>query len=207
MHSSRKPPRPFSIILFDLGNVLIKVDYPAFLRTLKFDHSMNEKDLYTLLEDDSRAYEMGRATSEEYFKAVNEKLGTTYTFPQLRKAWNAILPEPVSGMSELIERLISKYRLMVLSNTNAMHCEHMLKLLPVLRRFERLFLSYKLGALKPDPLVYDSVLSQVDVPARKVLFIDDLEANIHGARESGMAGIVFQGVEPLREELTRLGVI
>ncbi len=207
MQNSGKGRHSFSIILFDLGNVLVKVDYAAFLRTLRFDHKVSERELYALLEEDSRAYEMGKVDPWEYLRIVNEKLGTAYTFDQFRKAWNAILPAPIPGMTELVGSLAPMYRLMVLSNTNALHCSHMLERLPVLNLFERLYLSYEIGALKPDPVVYKYVLFQVDVPARELLFIDDLEPNIRAAREAGMAGVIFQGVESLKDELTRLQVI
>jgi FMN phosphatase YigB (HAD superfamily) len=50
-------------------------------------------------------------------------------------------------------------------------------------------------------------LDHVDVPARRILFIDDLEKNIQAAREVGMHGIVFRGIESAQAELQRLNVI
>ena len=206
MNDSEKTSHAFSILLFDLGNVLVNVDYPAFLRTLRYDHTMNERELYTLLEEDSRSYELGKASPEEYLRIVNAKLGTSYTFEEFREAWNAILPEPTLGMTELIESLVPNNRLMILSNTNALHCEHMLQLSPVLRYFERYFLSFEIGAVKPDPAIYAYVLKNVDVPPDRILFIDDLEQNIKGAVNAGMRGIVFEGVEPLRFQLKDLKI-
>lgn len=207
MKSSDKGQRSFSIILLDLGNVLVRVDYPAFFRTLGFDHEMSERELYELLEEDSRALETGKVTTEEYLVVINTKLQTSYTFNQFRRAWNAILPEVIPAMSELVERLASKYRLMVLSNTNELHFPHMIEMLPVSRHFERCFLSFEIGALKPDPAIYRSVLSHIDVPADQMLFIDDVKENIHAARNAGMSGIVFRGVGALLEELEIMKVI
>ncbi len=205
-NSSRTQQR-FSIILFDLGNVLVKVDYAAFLRTLGFDHEMTEGELYHLLEDESRAFEMGKATAEEFLQVINAKLGKSYTFDQFRKAWVSILPSPVLGVPELVERLAPSYRLMLLSNTNELHFHHLDEMLPVLKRFERYFLSYEIGVLKPDPAVYQVVLTNVDVPPQQILFIDDLKQNIRTAEAAGMSGIVFQDIGHLQKELNRLGVI
>lgn len=207
MEESRDGEHTFSVILFDLGNVLVRVDYAAFLRTLGFDHKMSEKELYRLLEVDSRAYETGKVSPQEYHAALNRKLGTTYTFEQFTKAWISILPEAVPEMPELAERLAPEYRLMILSNTNELHFRHMMELLPVLHRFERFFLSFKIGYLKPDPAIYNYVLSQVDVPANRLLFIDDLEANIEAAKNAGMSGIVFRGADSLQQDLQRLNVL
>src|SRR3989304_7627335 len=148
METLKTKERPFSIILFDLGNVLVKVDYPAFLRTLGFDHQMTGAELYHLLEDESRAFEMGKATAEEFLDVINTKLGSSYTFDEFRKAWISILPSVLPGSTELVERLSREYRLMLLSNTNALHLHHTVEMLPSLRWFERLFVSYEIGALK-----------------------------------------------------------
>lgn len=199
--------RPFSIILFDLGNVLVRLDHAAFLRTLGFDHQMTEAELYHLLEDDARAFEMGKASAKEFFAGVNTKLGKSYTFDQLRKAWVSVIASAVPGCSELLERLAGTYRLMMLSNTNELHFQHTVEMLPVLQRFERFFLSYEIGALKPDRRVYEYVLKHVDVPAGRILFIDDLEQNVQAAEGVGMGGIVFSGIEPLIAELRELKII
>jgi len=196
----------FSIIMFDFGGVLVRLDYQAFLRTLGFDHTMSGEELYNLLEVDSRAYETGKVGPEEYLAALNRKLSTSYTFEKFVSAWNSILAEAIPGMPELVQRLAREYRLMILSNTNELHFRHMMELLPVLRHFERFFLSFKIGHLKPDPAVYNHVLSEVGVPADRFLFIDDLEPNIDAARNAGMSGIVFRGVDSLRNDLERLKV-
>jgi len=207
MDSRQKMERPFSIILFDLGNVLVRLDYAAFLRTLGFDHQMTEAELYHLLEDESRAFEMGKASATEFLDVVNKKLRRSYTFDQFREAWVSILPSAVPGSRELLERLAGRYRLMMLSNTNELHFQHTFNMLPVLQRFERFFLSYEIGTLKPDPSIYQYVLEHVDVPAQRILFIDDLEKNIQAAKSVGMSGIVFRGIGPLLSELEHLKII
>jgi HAD superfamily hydrolase (TIGR01509 family) len=201
------PEKPFSIILFDLGNVLMKVEYAAFLHTLGLDHAMSDAELYHLLEDESQAFEMGKASAEDFLGVVNAKLGKSYTFDQFRKAWLSILPSVIPGSPDLINRLAREYRLMLLSNTNELHLRRSVEMLPALKRFERLFVSYEIGLIKPNRGIYQYVLDHVDVPARRILFIDDLEKNIQAAREVGMQGIVFRGIESTRAELQRLDVI
>jgi HAD superfamily hydrolase (TIGR01509 family) len=201
------PEKPFSIILFDLGNVLMKVEYAAFLHTLGLDHAMSDAELYHLLEDESQAFEMGKASAEDFLGVVNAKLGKSYTFDQFREAWLSIVPNVIPGSPDLIDQLSREYRLMLLSNTNELHLRRSVKMLPALRRFERLFVSYEIGLIKPDGGIYQYVLDHVDVPAQRILFIDDLEKNIQAAREVGMHGIVFRGIESARAELQRLNVI
>jgi HAD superfamily hydrolase (TIGR01509 family) len=207
MNSQAKTEQPFSIILFDLGNVLVQIDYPAFIHTLGFDHQMTKSELFHLLEDEARDFEMGKSSAAEFLGVINARLGKSYTFRQFRKAWAAILPSAVPGSQELLERLSGKYRLMMLSNTNELHFQQTVEMLPILQRFERFFLSYKIGVLKPNRAIYEYVLTHVDAPAQRILFIDDLEQNVAGAESVGIKGIVFRGIEPLVSELERLGII
>ncbi|MGA9363806.1 MAG: HAD family phosphatase [Bacteroidota bacterium] len=207
MNSQAKTEQPFSIILFDLGNVLVQIDYAAFPRTLGFDHQMTKSELFHLVEDEARAFEMGKSSAIEFLGVINRELGKSYTFDQFRKAWTAILPSAVPGSQELLERLAGRYRLMMLSNTNELHFQHTVEMLPVLQRFERFFLSYEIGVLKPDRAIYEYVLKHVDVPAQRILFIDDLEQNVVGAESVGIKGIVFRGIEHLLPELERLRII
>jgi HAD superfamily hydrolase (TIGR01509 family) len=201
------PERPFSIILFDLGNVLMKVEYTAFLHTLGLDHAMSDAELYHLLEDESQAFEMGKASAEDFLGVVNAKLGKSYTFDQFRQAWLSILPDVIPGSPDLINQLSREYRLMLLSNTNELHLRRSVEMLPALKRFERLFVSYEIGLIKPNRGIYQYVLDHVNVPAQRILFIDDLEKNIQAALEVGMQGIVFRGIESTRAELQRLNII
>jgi len=207
MDSQQKLDQPFSIILFDLGNVLVRLDYAAFLRTLGFDHQMTKSELFHLVEDEARAFETGKSSAMEFLGVINARLGKSYTFDQFRRAWTAILPEPVPGSPQLLERLAGKYRLMMLSNTNELHFQHTVQMIPSLKRFEKFFLSYKIGALKPDRAIYEYVLKHVDVPAQRILFIDDLEQNIEAAESVGMSGIIFRGIELLLLELGQRRII
>lgn len=110
-------------------------------------------------------------------------------------------------MPELVEHLVPEYRLMLLSNTNQLHFRYVMELLPVLKKFERYFLSYEIGFLKPEPAIYNYVLSKLDIPANRLLFIDGREANIEAAKNAGISGIVFRGVDALQQDLRGLNIL
>lgn len=67
--------------------------------------------------------------------------------------------------------------------------------------FERIFVSARLGLVKPDPAIYAHVLDELEVPAADVTFVDDREANVQAAAELGIRAILFTGVADLREAL------
>lgn len=67
--------------------------------------------------------------------------------------------------------------------------------------FERIFVSARLGLVKPDPAIYAHVLDELGVPAADVTFVDDREANVQAAADLGIRAILFTGVADLRAAL------
>jgi putative hydrolase of the HAD superfamily len=62
------------------------------------------------------------------------------------------------------------------------------------------------GASKPDPLIYREALRACKVCAEEAVYIDDVAAYVQAAQRLGMAGVVFQAPEQLKQELRALGV-
>jgi HAD superfamily hydrolase (TIGR01509 family) len=60
---------------------------------------------------------------------------------------------------------------------------------------------------KPEPAIYRRALDILGSPPERVLFIDDREENIAGARNAGMRAIQFKGAAPLRQDLIECGII
>ena len=54
------------------------------------------------------------------------------------------------------------------------------------------FTSYKLGLLKPDPLIYQTVQQKLGVEFNQLIFIDDKEKNVISAQNLGIHGIVYK---------------
>ena len=108
---------------------------------------------------------------------------------------------------ELIPRLKPTYRLLLLSNTNAIHYWHFRKqFAAVLDCFDHLVLSHLVGMRKPHPKIYEHVVEQADCPAGQCLFIDDLPENIQAAQDAGLQGLVYQPGQDLKGQLKRMGI-
>jgi putative hydrolase of the HAD superfamily len=67
--------------------------------------------------------------------------------------------------------------------------------------FEHVFVSARLGMIKPDRAIFEHVLQELDAPAEDVTFVDDRAANIEAAAALGMRCVLFTSVEDLRAEL------
>ncbi|MEI8056429.1 MAG: HAD-IA family hydrolase [Actinomycetes bacterium] len=73
--------------------------------------------------------------------------------------------------------------------------------------FESIVDSLDIGVRKPDSAAYLATVDLLNVPAHRVLFIDDLTVNIDGAQAAGLQGFRFEttdaegSVAALREQL------
>lgn len=198
------------VILFDLGNVLVRIHPEAFLQTLGIDTAENRKLYSPKVIEIVKRYERGRDSTEQYLSRL-EGLFNHGEFhflrEQIEKAMLSVIGKPIEGMEELVQRVSARNKVGLLSNTNPLHYHHCLENLPVLRHVPVHFLSYQLLALKPEPAIYHSVVEAIELPAEEILFIDDIEVNITAARGIGMQGIRFTDLASLESELQILGVV
>ncbi len=78
---------------------------------------------------------------------------------------------------------------------------------PFLDWFDGIIVSGREGLVKPDPRIFELFLARFDLPAQKVLFIDDSERNVVAARAVGMQAIHFVDGVDLGAELHARGVL
>ena len=78
---------------------------------------------------------------------------------------------------------------------------------PLLRHFDHLVLSYKVGALKPSPTIYAEALSHARCAPEECFFTDDIAAYVEGARSAGIDAVQFESREQIERELQSRGVV
>jgi len=59
---------------------------------------------------------------------------------------------------------------------------------------------------KPDPAIYEIAVSRTGLAASDLVFVDDKQANVVGAIEAGLDGVLFTGAEDLRLRLRERGL-
>ncbi len=114
---------------------------------------------------------------------------------------------PYPGAEELVARVRRSVPVGCLSNTNASHCDDHFSRWPIFDAFDFKFLSYELGLLKPDREVFDRVAELVAVPAGRILFLDDNQLNVDGARDAGFTAARANGVAEAEHALVVAGVL
>lgn len=182
-------------VIFDLGGVLLNVDYhktaDAFkaLGAEKFDELYSQASANHLFE----SLETGLISEDAFYEAVYQYCEPETTRNQMELAWNAILLDFRKDSLAVLEGLRRKYNLYLLSNTNSIHLTSFNKTLleetgnaSLDNYFEKSYYSHLIQMRKPYVETYQWVLKDAKMIASETLFIDDSVNNIKGAIEAGI---------------------
>jgi putative hydrolase of the HAD superfamily len=111
------------------------------------------------------------------------------------------------GIAALLAAAARRMPLYAFSNTNPAHVAYFsVAYAELLSHFRTVFLSSTIGLRKPDAAAYDHVVEAIGVPASRILFFDDLAANIEGARARGLQAIHVTSTDDVARALTALGI-
>ncbi len=205
---SKQPEAPkIKTVIFDMGNVLLHYDATRACRAFvkSCGASFLKIWMHVLTSPVEKAYTRGEISSRQFYKHCQSIFKNPVSFDDFKKHWNEIFWEN-EGMEKILMRLKKRYPLFVISNTNDMHFEYIRAQFPILRHFERLFPSHKVGARKPDALIYQRVLKAIKYKPEQTVFVDDVPKFVRGARKVGMHAIRFRSNDQLVRDLKKLGV-
>jgi len=202
------PSPEIRAIIFDIGRVLIHVNVAQATSGLAHGLALSPQEIWSALEKDPlwKAWQEGRISPRDWHLHVSKRLGSTLNFEQFVEVWNrALEPEPIHK-DGFLEKLARRYRLAVLSNTDPLHVTHMETTYGFLRLFPARIYSCRVGASKPDPIIYKEALEACKVRAQEAVYVDDIPSYAQAAERLGMRGIVFQTPEQLQDNLGRFGI-
>lgn len=193
-------PDPIRHIMFDLGVVLLHLDYgPAIQRALplcdprRVEHSGSFLSLLgrTPIVD---AYERGEMSDRAFFEQFVQHTGFRGTFDDFAAIWRAIFREN-TPMVDLGRELARRYPVYLMTNASDLHVPWVFDHLPRLRFFTDYAASWEMKAGKPDPVYYQRALARFGVPAQGSLFIDDRPENVEAAARLGFTCVLYQDPE------------
>lgn len=194
-------------IIFDFGNVISAFDPWIFFRAVAPRASRHPEEIAALARasDLPALYERGGVTSRSFFERFCALSGARMEEEEFVRSFNGIFT-PIPGTSDLIRRLAGRYRLGLLSNTNAWHFDGHIRRVAVFPLFDAVTLSHEVGALKPEEPIYRDALGKMGLPPEACVYVDDIEEYVTAARGLGMKGIRFDGPDALARDLAALGV-
>ena len=182
-------------IIFDLGGVILNLDYSKTEDEFKKIGVLHFKELYsqkkqTVLFDD---FEKGKIKPEEFISSFKESENLKIKEIDFINAWNAMLLEIPIKKLQFIDGLKKDYKIFLLSNTNEIHIkkfEDDLKKNNMLEQFykcfDKIYYSSRMGKRKPDENCFNQVLEENGLVAENTFFIDDSIQHIEGAVKAGI---------------------
>lgn len=188
-------------IIFDLGGVLLNLDYGKTEKAFVELGLENFGEIYTQLNqtpvfDD---FETGKTDAATFISQLKKQAGIEIADEAIIQAWNAMLLDFPLRRLQILQQLRHYHDLILLSNTNEIH---ELAFNDILMRthgfpnlgvfFDRVYLSHRLGMRKPNAEIFRYILDENGFEARHTLFIDDSPQHIEGAKQLGIQTIHLQ---------------
>jgi HAD superfamily hydrolase (TIGR01509 family) len=202
-------PSSVDALLFDLGRVVLDVDFNRTLECWAGHAGCEPTQLIAQFAPDDafRRHERGEMSDAEFFASLRTSLGIDVSDAQFLEGWNAVFAGEMPDIAPLLARAAQRLPLYAFSNTNRAHEAHFsLHFAEVLGHFKKLFLSSTIGLRKPDAASYDHVVKEIGVPARRIVFFDDLMENIEGAKARGLIAVHVTSTRDVAEALAALGI-
>ena len=192
--------RKIENIIFDLGGVILDIDYnltrAAFekLGIVHFDEMYSQASADKLFQK----LETGSISEEIFFKELNKCVGIQLSPVEITTAWNLMLLQFRETSLGFLEDIKPRYNLYLFSNTNYIHMAAFEKIFhekfriqPFNEYFKHAFYSCDIGLRKPDMESYQWIIAHLKISPEKTLFIDDTVQNVEAAKRVGMQAILL----------------
>lgn len=201
--------RKYSVIVSDLGNVLIPFDYGiAVQRINEIEPGLGDKfnSYYKQNYSLHRSFEKGEISEDEFINTLLNALQNKIDKGTLCRFYSEIFTVN-DNVVKLLPLLKKNYRLVLLSNTNSIHMKYGWGDYKFLSHFEKLILSHEVKAVKPEEAIYRAVEKYTGISSAEHIFIDDIPEYIEAAKKCGWDGIVFSNYQQLFNDLRRREIL
>ena len=175
-------------IIFDFGDIFVNLNKQKEIDEFKKLGLDGPNEELIQLND---LFERGKITELEFIQGFQKYIPNA-DIHDIRKAWNSIIGEFPLYRLEFLQKLATKYRLFLLTNTDAMHIsrfEHMAGISffsDFYQCFEKVYYSYEMGMRKPQPEIFTTILNKHDLSPKRTLFVDDKKINTDMAESLGL---------------------
>ena len=170
-------------LIFDIGNVLVTFDYSRAADALSaLGADLSDR---VAMEQLAARYERGEFGRAEFLAELRVILRHTADDSAVARAWQEIF-EPNLPMWELVEKLHASHPLYLLSNTNCLHHDYLLREYAIFEKFADGVFSYRAKLAQPEREICEGALRQVGLAPPSTIYRDDLTPNVEAARGAGL---------------------
>lgn len=209
---------PIKNIIFDLGGVILDIDYSAPIREFAKLGMHNLESIYSISQPDPiySLYETGKISTEEFMNYLQSKSPAGTSPEAILHAWNSILVALPPHRIQILAQLRQYYRIYLLSNINELHVEGFENIYK--KHFpdgslkdvmDEVYYSCRIGKRKPEPESFLHIVHEHDLIMQETMFIDDSADNVKAALQIGLLAqqvLPSQGrtFEKITDELLKL---
>lgn len=199
-------------LVFDLGKVLVDFSMEKACTQIAQVSQQDPGAIGSFLFDEGHElrFEAGTISFHELHRLFEQRFQVSVAAADLMKAASDIFT-PIKENLWLVQQLSEMYRsqvpLVLLSNTNEIHWQHIEKKWNLSRWFDHLILSFEVKSLKPSEDIYHHVTALTGHPLDRCFFVDDVPANVDGARRAGLQAELYTHPEKLRASLEQRGFL
>ena len=193
---------PINAVVFDYGNVLNEPPPPVQYQPLARLAGINEAEFLDLYWRNRLEYDRGNPLDgPAYWEQLARTAGKQFSAEQIShlidldgRLWVATRPILIEWV-----KILRKHgrETAILSNMPPEIAAHLRRTAAWVRLFDHLVFSGEHGFVKPEPALYRICLKGLTARPGEVLFIDDREDNVEGAREAGMHAVKFESTPQL----------
>ena len=202
--------KKYKAIIFDLGNVIFKCTFDHAFRYWADSFNIDYTTIKNKFKID-KAYELfekNNITLNDYRNHVSNLLDLNFINNEFEIGWNSIYDNVIPGIPELLSKLKNNYKLVALTNTNAVHYPIWInKYINELKFFEKVFSSHLIKTRKPEKESYNFVINYLKYSPSEVVFLDDTNENVMGAISIGIDGILVSSFEGMINDLKALNIL
>ncbi len=198
----------YKAVFLDLGRVLVHFDFKRGYEELERLCPYAAADIPRRIgaTDLVNRFESGQIEPRDFVRELSGILDFDAGYDEFCRIWNTIFTEPLLPES-MLQGLATRYKLILLSNTNAIHFGMLRETYrPLLRHFHHLVLSHEVGAMKPKPEIYRAALDCAGCAPEECFYTDDVPEFTLAARAHGIDAVLFQGRERLERDMEERGI-
>ena len=194
-------------VIFDLGGVLVGVDFMRACRRLSAVAGLPPGDICEAIlgGTEKAAHDAGRLDSKAFAARCCAKMGLDLPYSEFVEAWCDIFVEQ-REVTCLLDEIAVHADLVLLSNTDSLHFDFLRRRYDFLGKFAKLVLSYEVGHAKPERQIFERALGACARGSR-VIYFDDVAEFVAAARACGLPAEQFVGVDKLVRDLMQFDVL
>jgi FMN phosphatase YigB (HAD superfamily) len=194
-------------IIFDLGKVLVPFDFKIGYRALELACPYRAEEIPRRIAKTGlvELLEKGLIGPLDFVDRLSKALELRLEYADFCRAWSSIFCGQLLA-DALLESLAARYRLLLLSNTNAIHWEMIRANYRMIRYFHDRILSFEVHSMKPERKIFEAAVARAGCRADECFFTDDIGENVEAAKRLGIDAVQFESPAQLEEEMTRRGI-